>query len=76
MIMVSGADENQVIYFMWPYCRKYVFATERVIYRIAGKFGGEFNLATWRLMTNRQIKFRKWRKAITSSNRWKQNRQI
>ena len=29
----------------------------RMIYRIAGKFGEDFNLAVWRIVKNRQIKF-------------------
>ena len=27
------------------------------VYRIAGKFGEDFNLAVWRIVKNRQIKF-------------------
>ena len=27
------------------------------LYRIAGKFGEDFNLAVWRIVKNRQIKF-------------------
>ena len=42
---------------MIPACPKTVLADCRSIYRIAGKFGEDFNLAVWRIVKNRQIKF-------------------
>ena len=62
-------NSPQKNFLLWNFNGPMIFCTSHIayekihgLYHIARKFGGDFDLASWQLMTNHQIKFIQWRK--------------
>ena len=55
-VTLQYAKVIQSITISFRYCST-AKLLDKPTYRIAGKFGEDFNLAVWRIVKNRQIKF-------------------